>query len=218
MVTQPAPPLYDPCGGHPALDFVNSISRSVGKPWVERLVDYEAFLRWCTLAETLPRPHAIRLSSAAQAAPQKAAAALTRARALREAAYRIYAALAEGETPARSDLDVLNAELSRALAHAKVELVAGGFAWKWDEDPDELDSPLWPLARAAAELLISPERSLVKRCASATCLWLFLDRTKNHARRWCDMKVCGNRDKVRRHRRRARARPLRPRARQSPRR
>jgi predicted RNA-binding Zn ribbon-like protein len=60
--------------------------------------------------------------------------------------------------------------------------------------------------RAAAELLTSPERALVKRCASDTCLWLFLDRTKNHARRWCDMKVCGNRAKVRRHRKRAAAR------------
>jgi len=84
-----------------------------------------------------------------------------------------------------------------------VEPRGTGFVWSWDADTPELDRPLWPIVRSAAELLTSPERELVKRCASDTCLWLFLDRTKNHARRWCDMKVCGNRAKVRRHRRRA---------------
>ena len=31
-----------------------------------------------------------------------------------------------------------------------------------------------------------------------TCRWLFLDRSKNHSRRWCDMRICGNRSKTRR--------------------
>jgi len=29
--------------------------------------------------------------------------------------------------------------------------------------------------------------------------WLFLDRSRNRSRRWCDMKTCGNREKARRH-------------------
>ena len=65
---------------------------------------------------------------------------------------------------------------------------------------------------SAAELLVSPQRNHVKRCASATCLWLFLDETRNHQRRWCDMKVCGNRAKVRAHRARAARQKRRPRA------
>jgi predicted RNA-binding Zn ribbon-like protein len=32
---------------------------------------------------------------------------------------------------------------------------------------------------------------------------MFLDMTKNRARRWCDMKTWGNREKVRRFRRTA---------------
>jgi predicted RNA-binding Zn ribbon-like protein len=125
---------------------------------------------------------------------------------LREALYRIFSAPVEGAHAEPADLARLNDELALALARARVapgEVAAGAFAWTWDASPDArsaLDAPLWPLARSAAELLTSPERALVKRCAGDPCLWLFLDRTKNHARRWCDMKVCGNRAKARRHR------------------
>ena len=31
------------------------------------------------------------------------------------------------------------------------------------------------------------------------CGWLFLDRSRNGSRRWCDMTVCGNRNKAKRH-------------------
>jgi predicted RNA-binding Zn ribbon-like protein len=40
----------------------------------------------------------------------------------------------------------------------------------------------------------------VRLCADASCAWLFLDTTRNRTRRWCDMKECGNRNKVRRFR------------------
>lgn len=46
--------------------------------------------------------------------------------------------------------------------------------------------------------LISPGRSgTLKICPN--CEWLFLDRSKNKSRAWCDMAVCGNRVKARLH-------------------
>ena len=46
--------------------------------------------------------------------------------------------------------------------------------------------------------LISPSRSgALKICPN--CEWLFLDRSKNKSRAWCDMAVCGNRVKARLH-------------------
>jgi plasmid stabilization system protein ParE len=39
----------------------------------------------------------------------------------------------------------------------------------------------------------------VPQCASTDCAWLFLDSTKNHRRRWCEMKTCGNRAKPKRY-------------------
>jgi len=63
--------------------------------------------------------------------------------------------------------------------------------------------PLWPIARAVADVLIHEEnRSLLRECADDTCAWLFVDRTKNHSRRWCDMNTCGTRNKMREYRER----------------
>lgn len=45
----------------------------------------------------------------------------------------------------------------------------------------------------------------MRRCAARDCDWLFLDQSRNGSRRWCDMTVCGNREKARRFQRRARA-------------
>jgi predicted RNA-binding Zn ribbon-like protein len=44
----------------------------------------------------------------------------------------------------------------------------------------------------------------LKICAADTCLWAYYDRSKNSHSRWCSPAVCGNRDKVRRYRERAR--------------
>ncbi|HEV2391667.1 MAG TPA: CGNR zinc finger domain-containing protein [Verrucomicrobiae bacterium] len=40
----------------------------------------------------------------------------------------------------------------------------------------------------------------MRLCQGDTCGWLFVDSSKNHSRRWCDMRDCGNRAKARRHR------------------
>jgi predicted RNA-binding Zn ribbon-like protein len=38
----------------------------------------------------------------------------------------------------------------------------------------------------------------LRSCDNPECRWLFLDTSKNQTRRWCDMKLCGNRMKARR--------------------
>jgi len=42
----------------------------------------------------------------------------------------------------------------------------------------------------------------VKACRAEDCEWAFYDRSRNRSGVWCDMAVCGNRAKVRAHRRR----------------
>jgi len=62
------------------------------------------------------------------------------------------------------------------------------------------DPILTPVVRAAVELLTSADIARVRTCADGACAWLFLDTTRSRTRRWCDMKSCGNRSKVRRFR------------------
>lgn len=45
----------------------------------------------------------------------------------------------------------------------------------------------------------------LKICRSDACAWVFYDQSRNHSATWCAMGVCGNRQKVSRHRQRQRA-------------
>jgi predicted RNA-binding Zn ribbon-like protein len=40
----------------------------------------------------------------------------------------------------------------------------------------------------------------LKACRSDTCQFAFIDTSRNRSRQWCDMAVCGNREKARRFR------------------
>jgi predicted RNA-binding Zn ribbon-like protein len=51
--------------------------------------------------------------------------------------------------------------------------------------------------------------SRLSRCHNDACRWAFIDHSKNHSRRWCDMKTCGTQAKSRAYR--ARQRQLRDR-------
>lgn len=59
------------------------------------------------------------------------------------------------------------------------------------------------LGVSAISLLSGPEWRKVRICPN--CNWLFVDRSRNGSRLWCDMSVCGNRQKARRHYERSKA-------------
>lgn len=52
-------------------------------------------------------------------------------------------------------------------------------------------------AKSALGLICEPQPERMKICGN--CGWLFMDRSKNRSRTWCDMAVCGNRVKANRH-------------------
>jgi predicted RNA-binding Zn ribbon-like protein len=48
----------------------------------------------------------------------------------------------------------------------------------------------------------------LKACLADDCQWAFYDRSRNRSAVWCDMRVCGNRQKVRSYRERHRPHAL----------
>ncbi|MFJ8887445.1 CGNR zinc finger domain-containing protein [Streptomyces sp. NPDC102402] len=62
------------------------------------------------------------------------------------------------------------------------------------------------VARDAVDLLTDPvARAGLRRCEGDACGRLYLDTSRGRRRRWCSSEVCGNRERVARHRRRVRA-------------
>ncbi|MDQ0761204.1 CGNR zinc finger domain-containing protein [Streptomyces canus] len=82
-----------------------------------------------------------------------------------------------------------------------------------DEDGSlvrELDGPpgcaalLGAIARDAVGLLTDPvARAAIRECEGDNCPIVYLDTSRGRRRRWCSSEVCGNRERVARHRRRA---------------
>ncbi|WP_371623737.1 CGNR zinc finger domain-containing protein [Streptomyces sp. NBC_01116] len=59
------------------------------------------------------------------------------------------------------------------------------------------------VARDAVDLLTDPAaRAALRRCQGEDCHRLYLDTSRGGRRRWCSGEVCGNRERVARHRRR----------------
>ena len=193
-------------GGDPCLDFANTVDWHASRDPHDRLSSYDDLVAWSRQAGLLSQTAAGRLRREAARRPAAAARTYRGAIALREAIYSIFAALARDRTPASADLAVLNAWLARALGRQKVVRAASGLAMRWDGGERTLDAMLWPLVRSAAELATSARRSRVGQCEDERgCGWLFLDRSRNRSRRWCDMSDCGNRAKVRKYHLRSRA-------------
>jgi len=192
--------------GQLCLDFANTAEWHASDHPEESLTSYAALLAWAQGIGLLSERAAVHLSRAAARDSKAAAAVLGEAIALREAIYRIFASRAHGRAPLPADLATLNAALARALPHARVVATAGGYAWDWAEDR-ALDAMLRPIARSAAERLTSADLDRVGQCADDRgCGWLFWDTSKNHTRRWCYMRDCGNRAKARRYYARVRER------------
>jgi len=197
-------------GGHPALDLINTLDNRfrAGGP-VELLGDYPDLLRFAQQTKLLSAGHASRLAGAANdgAANRGAATqALESARELREtAAAALYAAV-DGRAPAAAVIRTLERYFLGASRHrqlrwsqsAQRSSAPSGASWVWGRTETELPLPVWMLAQTASELMTSTLLDRLRACGSETCRWLFLDTSKNHTRRWCDMKICGNRMKARR--------------------
>jgi predicted RNA-binding Zn ribbon-like protein len=195
----PAPWTFHLSGGRLCLDFANTVSWRAGGRSVDRLAEAADLVRWARQARVVTECEAAEFAAAAREGPGRAASTLRRARRLREATYRVFAAIADRRAPRDADLGQINRALSEASRHARVARRADGrFAWRWADGPPQLDRILWPVARSAAEVLTGDDLGRIKKCPASNCGWIFLDLTRSATRRWCAMTVCGNRAKARR--------------------
>lgn len=69
--------------------------------------------------------------------------------------------------------------------------------------PPERAALLAAVARDTVDLLTDPAaRSRLRQCEGDNCPIVYLDASRGRRRRWCSSEVCGNRERVARHRRR----------------
>jgi predicted RNA-binding Zn ribbon-like protein len=197
-------------GGRLCLDFINTVSGRGPDPSIrgrdyrdfvelERLVTWTDLVRWAVSAGATQVP-ASTLEKAGRADATTATKVTARARALREAMYRVFKASIEGWAPPAAALELLNREIAEARKHEQLVFAEDRLSLGLAANRTDLDHILWPVALSAAELLTGEQLKRVTQCPGDQCGWLFFDSSRNKSRRWCDMADCGNLAKVQRFR------------------
>jgi predicted RNA-binding Zn ribbon-like protein len=191
--------------GDPGPDLVNTIDWTRDGVASERLTDYQRLTRWAEGAGVLSRAEARALREAARSRPEAAAEALEVARRLRRVLQGVLASVALRQRDERAWQE-FGAYVEDALGRLVVVPGPAGrknrraATWKWRDADERLDWFLWPVVRSTAELLTSDEAHRIRVCDGDDCGWMFVDRSRNRLRRWCEMRTCGTAAKSRRRR------------------
>ena len=174
------------------MDFVNTF-RERWRRQVETLVVPSDLAAWLAQADLVSSP------------PPVSRRLLADARELREAIDSSIQAQLRGVGTPRKALQTLNLWLPRAEAPPQLAATDDG---RLSLEPARVSNAaqhaIGLIALDAARMLGTDERDRIRVCASESCSARFYDRSRAGRRVWCSMQGCGNVEKARRHRARAR--------------
>lgn len=176
------------------ITFANTLKLR-DEPADEQGRDVEALLAW--LGE--------RLLASSRTTVSHVERELPAFRELRDLIRDLVARLAVGSKPTGRQVRVLNRVLRDGLHyHQLVTDPGGGDRFAVSQVGDDMAQARSTIAGSLAHYLADHDRERLRICADDTCRWLFVDHSPAGRRRWCDMRTCGNRAKVARHRARTR--------------
>jgi len=177
---------------HLALDFLNTCPVQNGEA-VELLPDFDALLRWSKAADLLTSGDVANLrqkwGESAQA--QHVVEAM---RELRERLRKEVLARERGSAVHRRAIDELNRLMAEHPMLTRMKASGSGPTTELWFDPRRPEDLFAPLAYSAATLFVDVDRNRVRKCRQ--CVLHFYDTSKKGTRRWCSMRLCGNRVKV----------------------
>src|SRR6185295_8380468 len=181
--------------GNPAwLDFVNTKLILDGTPT-------DLLRRFADLPDWLRRAGLLDAHAAARAGRDWAddEAALRRAKEFRSILHGAAERLGHGESFPPAAIQAVNDLLASVAGSYRLLHGKKGFELRFDSAPRRSLDLLEPLARSVGEFLTRADLGRVKKCGNPKRVLFFYDATKNQARRWCSMALCGNRMKAAAH-------------------
>ncbi|MEG7336132.1 CGNR zinc finger domain-containing protein [Bacillus sp. 0102A] len=172
-----------------SLDLVNTeiISYDKRHDLIQSEKDLMAWLE--IMGETAPFLHSFTL----QQVQEHDSLVLQRIHQFRAELRKHFERIAEGSEPSQAFISFLQDQI--AAAPFSYQIIVDTLARIPNGTLDQ--SILSLIAYDALWLIHTKEIQQLKRCANEKCILLFLDKTGR--RKWCSMKICGNRQKVSRH-------------------
>jgi predicted RNA-binding Zn ribbon-like protein len=129
---------------------------------------------------------------------------LARVHGIRAALREVWDAQVEGRPASEHALDELNRVLERRIVPL-LEPEGPGVRVGHRHGPDATGEALAALVEPVVAAIAANDTGRFRVCANDACRWVFEDTSRTGRRRWCDMRICGNRAKVARHRARRRS-------------
>ena len=198
---------YSFIGTRPWLDFVNSDDATgtggSGDPSlrVDALASFESFVAWLEAAQLLDADRTGGLRRRGELQRAGATAVVVEARRVRAVLRMLAERGSHSEAVRREALATINRVLGRSAGMRRIERRDDGtYVRVFVPTGDAFAGMMIPIADSAGDAIVDERLIRVRRCAAPRCTRVFLDLTKNAARRWCDMRTCGNREKARKRR------------------
>jgi predicted RNA-binding Zn ribbon-like protein len=187
-------------GGHPALDFMNTVEYRGEPDPGDRLDSFESLARWSATAGLLSQDELTGVIVRSSARSSRAARALNSATELREALYAVIVAhIRQAPLPSGASR-IVERQLRNASAASTLRYAGDAPPFSWHIPIRGAEDITVRLADSANRLLLSLDRVAVHQCSGPLCDWLFIDRSHGHRRLWCQPTKCGNIVRVRRFR------------------
>lgn len=190
-------------GGARVLDFINTTNgRRPGtalKIVEERLTSFQFFFEWALHASLVSAQEFEAYRAMVFESPISYQPDLDAVIAFRECVYGVFYPLSLRQPAADAALQQINRVFQQGVTWRVLRSVEGAPTWGWKTcaSPQELTAMLLGrLAIEATQLLVSGDLPALRSCSCTDCDWVFLDVSKNKQRKWCQMSVCGSREKL----------------------
>ena len=198
----PEPPQSDEL----FVTFANTLEFTNGIP-TDHVAEPAALLAWLKENGLISERGRAGESARLHRDPREGERRMERFRYLRNLVHAIADRVNDGHPPTRDQVRDLNHILPHGLHYHQLVSEADGARYSVSQVGDHLDQARATIASSLANFLAQDDPHRLHTCANEGCREIFIDRSPTGRRRWCDMRVCGNRAKVARHRSRARGLP-----------
>ncbi len=176
------------------LDFVNTQKMRGGQPF-ETLETFADFVGWTIAVELLEAAQA-EIIFEKWKHETSIDVFLQETKKFRNLLREMAGNIAAETEVSENAISAINNQLQKHNGFTEIKKTENGFVKTFRLDLSEPSKLFRPIAESAADFLCYANFELLRKCESSSCVLFFYDTTKNHRRRWCSMKACGNQAKA----------------------
>ena len=180
-------------GGCFVFDFINTVSSRKDDANFDYLRTFQDLLEWSAKVGLIRSKRLQVLRDLSLKRKKQVSDVFREIIDARENLYRLFSSIAAGAVPDAAITNSFNKRMSSVFNQLEMRIGRTGAELDLKKDTVSVEEPLIQIMLNAFDILKQQDFQRIKECPR--CGWIFLDTSKNGKRRWCDMNVCGSREK-----------------------